>query len=464
MLLMALGLVETGSTDDVPTNQTFLEETLKISTNIDADESGGVVNNGNEAPDLVWTFVSQKLGSLIAGQCHSTYSLQPLYYHIGCAFFLLAFLAPSHRLGAALYMRCMLVFGCILFAMWSYLTECRPDVLLWSAIFILANLIHMVILICKLRPVKFDKEIEEVYVALFKPLRVSRRRFKKILSCLKAVRQLKHQEIYVQEKITKVDSLSLVLSGKFVVSQNQKALHIVFPHQFLDSPEYFGVSTDDYFQVSITAIDESKLLIWHRDKLKLSIITDEFLQVVFDHILGRDVVKKLMQVSQVSETMAQSNGFVTSHRAYDDDDKPMLLMKKSVDNQGNGLTALINKQLQAENPEHVPLITPSMAASKHQTPNAATSINISNNVTNGHGLIDNSDQPRPMSPVLLSSNTPAHIMRSRLNQYKVSGTFNNNIIVNFDGESETTTSASQVAVKGQTKKKDKKKTAVAEID
>lgn len=35
-----------------------------------------------------------------------------------------------------------------------------------------------------------------------------------------------------------------------VVSQNQRALHIVFPHQFLDSPEWFGVSTDDYFQVS----------------------------------------------------------------------------------------------------------------------------------------------------------------------------------------------------------------------
>lgn len=33
------------------------------------------------------------------------------------------------------------------------------------------------------------------------------------------------------------------------MSQNQRALHIVFPHQFLDSPEWFGVSTDDYFQV-----------------------------------------------------------------------------------------------------------------------------------------------------------------------------------------------------------------------
>lgn len=144
----------------------------------------------------------------------------------------------------------------------------------------------------------------------------------------------------------------------------------MFPHQFLDSPEYFGVSTDDYFQVSITAIDESKVATWHRDLLKLSILSDDFLQVVFDHILGRDVVKKLMQVSQVrkarilgifneiswqskwqmqvSDTMAHSNGFITSNGAYDDDDKPMLIMKKSIDSQGNGLTALINKQLQGE--------------------------------------------------------------------------------------------------------------------
>lgn len=50
------------------------------------------------------------------------------------------------------------------------------------------------------------------------------------------------------------------------------------------------------FQVSVTAMEDSRVLLWHRDKLKLTIITDSFLQAVFDHILGRDVVKKLMQV------------------------------------------------------------------------------------------------------------------------------------------------------------------------
>jgi len=51
---------------------------------------------------------------------------------------------------------------------------------------------------------------------------------------------------------------------------------------------------------------------------------------------------------QVSETMAQTNGFITANGGYDEDDKPMLIMKKSMDSQsgGNTLTALINKQLQ----------------------------------------------------------------------------------------------------------------------
>ncbi|XP_046986009.1 popeye domain-containing 2 [Schistocerca americana] len=180
-----------------------------------------------------------------------------------------------------------------------------------------------------------------VYLALFQPLRVTRHQFKKVLNCMRNIRKLKYQEVYAQEKVTKVDSLSLVLTGKLVVSQNGRALHIVFPHQFLDSPEWFGVSTDEFFQVSITAMEESQVLVWHRDKLKLTIITDQFLQAVFDHILGRDVVKKLMQVS---ETMAASNNGHLPNSLDDGEDKPMLIVKKT--GEGPGITALINRQLQ----------------------------------------------------------------------------------------------------------------------
>lgn len=162
MFLMALGLVEQNGEEllTTVTNQTSSpEETLKISTNKNGDNT----MDSSTPIAVLWTFLSNQLANLLAGQCQAAYSFTHWYYHIGCAFFLLAFLAPSYRYNAAaLYMRCMFVFGCILFIMWSYLTECRPDVLIWSGIFIFVNLIHMALLICKLRPVKFEKDIESV--------------------------------------------------------------------------------------------------------------------------------------------------------------------------------------------------------------------------------------------------------------------------------------------------------------
>ncbi|XP_034119505.1 blood vessel epicardial substance isoform X6 [Drosophila albomicans] len=278
-------------------------------------------------------------------QCLIWQSPHHLYFQLGWAFLFLAFLAPHGPFGS-LWMRATMLIGCIMMGMYGYLIECTPDVVFWSGLGIGINFVYLIVVLCRLRPVRFDQEIEAVYVALFQPLRVTRHQFRKVLNCMKVIRALKYQEVYAQEKVTKVDSLSLVLSGKLVVSQHQRALHIVFPHQFLDSPEWFGVSTDDYFQVSIMAMEESRVLIWHRDKLKLSIMAEPFLQTVFDHILGRDVVKKLMQVTQVSESIA-SNGFLPSGGyAEDAEDKPMLILKKSVE-VGHGLTALINRQLQA---------------------------------------------------------------------------------------------------------------------
>lgn len=87
----------------------------------------------------------------------------------------------------------------------------------------------------------------------------------------------------------------------------------------------------------------------------------------------------------------------------------------------------MNTKKLVENPEHVPLLvvtpqSPNPAAFKHSS-NMADTANFPSNLllTNGNGLIENSDQHqliRPMQTVTLSSGTPSLIMRSRLNQYK----------------------------------------------
>lgn len=105
----------------------------------------------------------------------------------------------------------------------------------------------------------------------------------------------------------------------------------------------------------------------------------------------------------------------------------------------------------AENPEHVPLLLTPAAASKHLNA-TTTAIFIPNNITNGNGLIEHSGQQRPISPVLLSSNSPSYVMRSRLNQYKVNSNFKNNIIVSLDDENASTT-VTNVTTKNKKKKK-----------
>lgn len=157
MFLMALGLVESsnGELPETPVNS--LDNNTQKTLATPNNAINGNTHEGTNLVDSFWNL----LGNVLANQCRQTHSLQHLYYQIGCGFFLLGFIAPSN-LSGVLYMRCMLIIGCILFVMWSYLIECRPDVIIWSGLFILANFIHMAILICKLRPVKFDKEIEAV--------------------------------------------------------------------------------------------------------------------------------------------------------------------------------------------------------------------------------------------------------------------------------------------------------------
>ncbi|XP_042862154.1 popeye domain-containing protein 3-like isoform X2 [Penaeus japonicus] len=275
------------------------------------------------------------------GVCSDWLPINHIYFQLANIFLFLSYLAPNGIYGI-LYLRITLTIGCMFFALWGWVILCAFDTFLWNAIFVLINLVHVVVICYYLRPVRFTPELEQVYRSLFQPLKVSRHQFKRVINCMKLIRYVKFQEIYAQEKITRVDSLSLVLSGRLVISQNGRALHIVSQHQFLDSPEWFGVSTDEFFQVSATAIEDSRVLIWHRDKLKLTIMGDQFLQAVFDHILGRDVVKKLMQVNESLSGM--SNGHCVANLADDSETKPLLVVKKG--EESGSITAIINRQLQ----------------------------------------------------------------------------------------------------------------------
>jgi hypothetical protein len=56
----------------------------------------------------------------------------------------------------------------------------------------------------------------QVYKCIFQPLKVSKQQFKKVVNCMKSIRPLKKGEFFAVEKQTRVETLSLLLSGRLV--------------------------------------------------------------------------------------------------------------------------------------------------------------------------------------------------------------------------------------------------------
>lgn len=83
------------------------------------------------------------------------------YFQLANMFFLLSYFASYGKCGI-LYLRCMLLIGCVFFGIWSYEVMCKLDALIWNLMFIVLNAIHIVILMVKQWPVRFGKEVEDV--------------------------------------------------------------------------------------------------------------------------------------------------------------------------------------------------------------------------------------------------------------------------------------------------------------
>jgi len=297
---------------------------------------------------LVWTLSNQP-------QCQKWQPLHNIYFQIGHLALMLTTLIPLGNLGhfsglsRLLLLRCGLLVYSVMISMWSLMVSCNLDTLVWSLVITCINTIwclHSLYVIYTSKCLTIPKEMRTAYDSLFAPLGVDTRQFKKLLSCTKEIREVQAKETVITEKISRVDCLSLVLSGRLVVSQGGKVLHLVNKNQFLDSPEWFGVTTDEYFQVTVTALVDSTIITWHRDKIKFCLMGDVRLQAIFDHVVGRDVVRKLMQVNNLAEELQMNfdrakdhpdiGGDTTSDASVEDkedfdDKKPMITKEVTKD-------------------------------------------------------------------------------------------------------------------------------------
>ncbi|CAC5409868.1 BVES [Mytilus coruscus] len=215
---------------------------------------------------------------------------------------IISFLTPSSFKHHAFFLRLVISFGYLFFGLWAGVFVCMPDVLAWNVGFLLVNFAHVMYLGYQMCPTRLGHFTKELYQKMFKPLNVDRKRFK-ALTHIGDTYLLTKGTYYATEGRTKCgNKLSILLKGRLKVMYQNMFLHSIEPNQFIDSPEYdmFGnCETEETYQVSIVASEDSFLLTMSVIKLKTYLDTDPFISNVFYNVVGKDVSNKLYQIQEL---------------------------------------------------------------------------------------------------------------------------------------------------------------------
>ncbi|XP_069354634.1 blood vessel epicardial substance-like isoform X1 [Maniola hyperantus] len=214
--------------------------------------------------------------------------------------FAIAFLAPKSFKQSILVLRALIAAGAVLMGMWAGAEVCAPDVLAWSLALVLVNSIHTVFLIVRFLPPALSLELTDLYLKLFKPLKVNKKHFQELTREARVIR-LEPGEAYAVEEVTPADErLSIILKGKMRVSCDETVLHYIQPYQFVDSPEWEAnrEQSDDVFQVTVIAEEVCTCVCWPRMRLERVLRHRPALKVVLDCLIGKDITHKLYAVSE----------------------------------------------------------------------------------------------------------------------------------------------------------------------
>lgn len=97
---------------------------------------------------------------------------------------------------------------------WGGVDICAPDILLWNVILVILNLTHTLLLTWRFLPPTLTLELTELYLKVFKPLKVSKKHFKELVKEAQVL-NLERGDIYAVEDVSPADErLSILLKGK----------------------------------------------------------------------------------------------------------------------------------------------------------------------------------------------------------------------------------------------------------
>ncbi|CAH1961972.1 unnamed protein product [Acanthoscelides obtectus] len=159
------------------------------------------------------------------GSCKEWTPAQHNLFQTANFFFAAAFLVPGSFKQSILIVRALLSIGYFFTTIWGGLEVCAPDILLWNFIIVLLNATHTALLTWKFLPPTLTLELTELYLKVFKPLRVSKKHFKELVKEAK-VMNLEEGDIYAVEDVSPADEkLSILLRGRYYTNLDYFTFH-----------------------------------------------------------------------------------------------------------------------------------------------------------------------------------------------------------------------------------------------
>ncbi|KAK3099011.1 hypothetical protein FSP39_025252 [Pinctada imbricata] len=273
---------------------------LENTTSISADWSSAAQFNMSIGPSL--TTSNNVSISFQNGRCEDWKEAQHALFQLANLCLIIAFLTPTNFQNHALCVRCILGLGYLFFTLWTGLIVCMPDILAWNIGFFVINFLFTCYITYEMLPTRFDFALDELYTKMFKPLNISRKVFKELLS-IGSVSVLAKHDIYAQEGSTLVGTkTSILLKGRMKATYQEFFLHHIEQDHFVDSPEFDAIhrkQTEDTYQVTIHASEDCLLLTWPFPELRRHLDKNPFLAKVFQLLIGKDVSNKLYQIQEL---------------------------------------------------------------------------------------------------------------------------------------------------------------------
>uniref|UniRef100_A0A4W5RCP1 Popeye domain cAMP effector 2 n=1 Tax=Hucho hucho TaxID=62062 RepID=A0A4W5RCP1_9TELE len=229
-----------------------------------------------------------------------TNNTEGAFYHLGNTVLFLGYMGGSGAYG------CLFIFGFLTLAftclaLWGWMTMCGVDVFTWNLLLLVACVLQIFHLVYRLlQDGLASEELSALYSAIYQPMDVPIQVFKDIVgACENKVLALGLEETYAVEGKTPIDQLSFLLSGRIRVSLDGQFLHYIFPHKFLDSPEWESLRPNEEgnFQVTLTAETDCRYISWRRRRLYMLLSKERYIAHIFSIMLGSDIADKLYSLN-----------------------------------------------------------------------------------------------------------------------------------------------------------------------